>query len=73
MKINNITSTNFGAGVRILYSENKNYWNLNGDIENIRKEFKIPVSFHTPEIELPSASKTILKRLKDLGIKFSSK
>ena len=72
MKVNNISSTNFGAGVRIASIDNKHRPFLYNDVEAIRKEFKIPANFHTNEIELPSISKAILKRLQDLGIKFNN-
>ena len=73
MKVNNISSTNFQAGVRISAKENENCKYLYNHVNNLTKEFHIPATFHTKEIELPSVSKMILERLKDLGIKFSSK
>ena len=73
MKVNNVTSTNFGAGVRIRCTENKNHQYLYNEINDITKEFKIPATFRTQEIELPSITKDILKKLKDLGINFSNK
>lgn len=72
MKVNSISSTNFGAGVIITYTANRNHPFLNNEIEALRKEFKFPVNFHTPKIELPSVSETLLKKLQELGIKFSN-
>lgn len=73
MKVNSISSTNFGAGINIKSAENQHRRFLYNDIEAIRKEFKIPANFRTHEVELPSVSKEILKKLKDLEIKFSNK
>ncbi len=73
MKVNNISSTNFGAGVFIKGSENQHCKFLYNDIEAVRKEFKIPALFHTHDVELPSISKAVLQKLKELGIKFSNK
>ena len=72
MKVNCISPTNFGTGVKINSAENKHRQYLYNEIEAIRKEFKIPVSFRTQDIELPSVSKNIINRLKELGIKFNS-
>ena len=73
MKVNNISSTNFRAAVRITSAENKSHQFLYNEINGLTREFKIPASFHTQEIELPSVSKQIIDRLKELGIKFSNK
>ena len=72
MKVSNISSTNFGTGVVINGSENKHRQFLYNEVDAIRKEFKIPATYHTHKIELPSVSKEILKRLSDLKIKFSN-
>lgn len=73
MRINKIESTNFGAGVRIRGIENKEHQFLYNEINNITKEFKIPATFRTQEIELPSINENVLSKLKELGIKFSKK
>ena len=73
MIVNNISSTNFGSGVFIKSSENQHRKFLYNDIEAIRKEFKIPASFHTHDVELPSISKAVIQKLNELGIKFSNK
>ena len=73
MKIKSITPTNFQAGVRILGAENKSHQYLYNEINNITKEYKIPATFHTNMIELPSISEQIIKKLNELGIKFNNK
>jgi len=73
MKVNAVTSINFGAGIRINGADNKSHLYLYNEISNITKEFKIPATFRTKEIELPSITKSVIKRLNDLGIKFSNK
>ena len=73
MKIYSITPTNFQAGVRIFGAENKSHQFLYNEVNNITKEFKIPATFHTNMIELPSISEKIIKKLNELGIKFNSK
>lgn len=70
MKVNRISSVGFGAGVNIISAENQHRQYLYNDIEAIRKEFKIPVLFHTHKIELPSVSQAIIAKLNELGIKF---
>ena len=72
MKVNSISSVGFGAGVNIIGSENKHRQYLYNDIEAIRKEFKIPVLFHTQKVELPSVSKAVIAKLNELGIKFKN-
>jgi hypothetical protein len=73
MKVHTITSTNFGTGVRIKGADNKSRLYLYNEVNDITKEFKIPATFHTGEIELPSVTKDVIKKLNDLGIKFSNK
>ena len=73
MKVNSISSTNFQTGIRISAKENENCKYLYNHVNNLTKEFHIPATFHTKEIELPSVSKAILSRLQELGIKFSNK
>lgn len=73
MKIHSITSTNFYGGINIKAAENKENQHLYNHILNITKEFKIPATFHTNEIELPSVSKAVIAKLKELGIKFNNK
>lgn len=72
MKVNNISSTNFGAGITINAAKNENCLYLYNQVRNLTNEFQIPANFRTKEIELPSASRTVRLRLKKLGIKFSS-
>ena len=72
MKINSIEPTNFGAGVKIKCAENRHRQYLYNEIEAIRKEYKIPANFRTHEIELPSISKAIVDKLKELNIKFNN-
>lgn len=73
MKIHSITSTNFNGGVQIIVAENKENKYLYNHILNMTKEFKIPATFHTDMIELPSISKSIIAKLNELKIKFSNK
>ena len=70
MKINSIEPTNFRAGVRIKSAENRHRQYLYNDLIGITKEFRIPANFKTHEIELPSVSKSIIDKLKELNIKF---
>ena len=73
MQVNNISSTNFQAGVRIKSIENRHKNFLYNEVNDITKEYKIPANFRTHDIELPSVSKAILAKLNALGIKFSEK
>ena len=73
MKVNNISSTNFGAGIMIKATENRKCKFLYNHVNDLTNEFHIPANFRTHEIELPSVSKAIILKLKDLGIKFSNK
>lgn len=73
MKINNIGPTNFNGGIRINSMENKENQYLYNHILKITRDFKIPATFHTQEIELPTVTKDILKKLKELGIRFNNK
>ena len=73
MKVNNVCSTNFGAGIRINSAENKSCQFLYNKVNSLTYEFKIPATFHTHEIELPTVSKAVLEKLKSFGIKFSNK
>ena len=73
MYINSITPTNFQAGIKILKSENPERTYLYNEINKLTNEFKIPATFKNREIELPSVSKAILLKLKELGIKISNK
>lgn len=72
MKVNNIASTNFGVNVRIKSADNKKHQFLYNEIEQLRKDYRIPVNFKTHEIELPSVSVNILKVLNELKIRFYS-
>ena len=72
MKVYGITSTNFNGGVKILAAENKENQYLYNHIQKMTNEYKIPATFHNNRIELPSISKIIIEKLKELGIKFSS-
>lgn len=73
MKINSITPTNFRAGVKIIGAENKTHQYLYNEVNKITKDFKIPATFRTHEIELPTVTKAIVAKLNELGIKFSEK
>ena len=73
MKVNSIEPTTFRAGIRIRGAENKGHQYLYNEINDITKEFKIPATFKTREIELPSVSKGVLAKLQELGIKFNNK
>lgn len=73
MKIYSIGSTNFKGGVKILDAENKGNEFLHNHIQKITNDFKIPATFRSYEIELPSVSQAIIEKLNELGIKFSNK
>ena len=72
MRVNNIEPTNFGAGVRIRGEENKGHKYLYNEINRLTKEFRIPATFRTKEIELPSVTVGVMRRLNDLKIRFYS-
>jgi len=73
MKIYNIEPTNFRAAVNISSIENKGRIYLYNEVNNITKEFKIPATFRTNNIELPSVTDNVINKLKELGIKFNIK
>jgi len=73
MKVNQISSTNFGTIVRIKSADNSKHPFLYNEIEQLRKDYRIPANFKTHEIELPSVSVDILHKLNELKIKFKSK
>ena len=73
MKIYNIEPTNFKAAINISCKENKGKIYLYNEVNNITKEFKIPATFRTNNIELPSVTDKVINKLKELGIKFSPK
>ena len=68
MKIHSITSTNFYGGINIKAAENAGnaYWYYH--VMKITRDFKLPASFYTDNIELPSVSKAVIAKLKELGI-----
>ena len=70
MKINSVQPAMFGAKANIKCIDNKKHPYLYNEINSIVKEFKIPATFRAEEIELPSASPLVLKRLIELDIKF---
>ena len=72
MRINNIEPTNFGAKARIRGIDNQKHPFLYNEIIALTKEYKIPATFKTHEIELPSVTNDIFKRLNELKIKFFS-
>lgn len=71
MKINNINQINFGKSVIILASENKKNTYLYNQISDMIKEHHVPGIFQTNAIELPSVTEEVLKKVKELGIKYS--
>lgn len=73
MKIHSVTPTSFQSGVRIRGAENKAHKYLYNELLGITKEYRVPANFRTQEIELPNVSEAILKKLNELGIKFSNK
>ena len=70
MKVNNVSSTNFNAGVKIRGNDNLGHKYLYNEINRLTNEYKIPATFRTEEIELPTVNIDILKRLNSLKIKF---
>lgn len=72
MRINNIEPTNFGAKARIRGIDNQKHPYLYNEIIALTKEYKIPATFKTHEIELPSVSNDVMKKLNELKIKFFS-
>ena len=64
--------TSFHAGVRIKGSDNLKHNFLYNEIIKLTNDFKIPANYKTEEIVLPSVSKDILKKLKELKIIFSN-
>ena len=70
MKINSVSATNFGSGVRILGSENKTHKFLYNEVNNITKEFNVAATFHSDKIELPFVTQQVIKKLKELRINF---
>ena len=73
MKIDNMQPAVFGAKARIRSMDNKKHPYLYNEIILLTKEYKIPANFRTHEIELPSVSNSVLRKLNELKIKFSSK
>jgi len=73
MKVNNVSSTNFGAMARIKQANNKNHPYLYNEIMKLAKEYQIPATFRTKEIELTSVPINILRKLNKLKIRFSNK
>ena len=73
MRINSIQPINFGTKAHIRCIDNKDHPLLYNEIISIVKEFKIPANYRTQEIELPSVSNDIIKKLNELKIKFISK
>ena len=73
MKVNNVSSTNFQAGIKIRGTENKGQKYLYNELLKLTKDYKIPANFHTNEVEFPSVSKSIIAKLNELGIKFNNK
>ncbi len=69
MKINNISSVNFN-GIHINASENKSNKYLYNQIQEITNVYKVPATFRTYSIELPTVTNEIIKKLTELGIKF---
>ena len=70
MKVYNIEPTNFKAATVIKCSENKGHKYLYNEVLNLTREYHIPATFRTEQIELPSISKTIMEKLKELKINF---
>lgn len=73
MKVNNISPTEFGAMARIKQSRNKSHRYLYNEIIDLTNEYKIPATFKTGEIILPSVSVSIFRELNKLKIRFSNK
>jgi predicted metal-dependent TIM-barrel fold hydrolase len=73
MKINSIEPTTFNAGIKILCNENKGNQYLYNHVLKIARDYKIPATFHTDKIELPSVTKAILEKLNEFKINFSNK
>lgn len=71
MQINKISQTNFNAGVKIKANENTAKKYLYNEVNDITKKYKIPATFMTHEIDLPTVSKLVLARLQELGIKYT--
>ena len=70
MKINNISSVNFN-GIHINASENKSNKYLYNQIQEITNVYKIPATFKVSSIDLPTITDEIIKKLNELGIKFT--
>lgn len=70
MKTNRISSTNFQSGIKVNCKDNKNIKYLYNEILGVTREYKIPANFQTPGITLPSVTKDVLKKLRELGIKY---
>ena len=73
MKIMGVEPISFNAGVRIMDSENTGHKYLYNEVLNMTREMKIPATFYSTKIELPSITKSVLARLNELGIKFNNK
>lgn len=58
------------TGVKILNKDNKQCQYLYNKVSEVVTGNKIPATFTTDHIELPRTNETILKQLKQLGIKF---
>ncbi len=76
MKVNYILSTNFGGSERCVTINplyNKTHPFLYNEINDLTKSYQIPATFKTDKIELTSVSKSVLRRLNELKIRFKSK
>ena len=72
MRIEKIQPIGFDGVAKIRGLDNKKHPFLYNEIENLRKEFKFPANFKTQEIELPSVSVDIFRKLNELKIRFYS-
>ena len=73
MRANAITSVYTGwKAARILPKAKKNIERpyLYNEILDITKKFRVPANFQTHKIELPSPTKAVIAKLKELGIKY---
>lgn len=72
MKVSYVSSTNFGANIRIKSADNNKHKFLYNEMIDFTRYHGIPANFRTHEIELPSVSVEILQKLNKLKIKFYS-
>ena len=68
MKINTISPINFQAGVNIACRDNIGHKYLYNEIQGLTNQFKIPATFKSQNIELPSVTNVILAKLNELGM-----